>query len=84
MNSEISNHEPALAFDGGMFGTKVIQRLIIDAPKFLKAGGWLLFEVGVGQGDFIFRLFENSIEYDQLSSLTDGFGNIRVIVARKI
>ncbi|MFS8081821.1 MAG: N5-glutamine methyltransferase family protein, partial [Ginsengibacter sp.] len=35
MNTEISDHEPVLAFDGGMFGTKIIQRLIIEAPKFL-------------------------------------------------
>lgn len=84
MNTEISNYEPALAFDGGMFGTKIIQRLIQEAPKFLIKGGWLLFEVGVGQGNFILRFFENSLEYNQLSSLTDGSGNIRVIIARKI
>ena len=84
MNTEISNHEPALAFDGGMFGTKIIQRLIMESPKFLIKGGWLLFEVGAGQGDFILRLFENSTEYHQLSSLTDTAGNIRVIVVRKM
>lgn len=84
MNTEISNHEPTLAFDGGMFGTKIIQRLIMESPKFLIKGGWLLFEVGVGQGDFILRLFENSNEYDQLSSIMDKAGNIRVIVARKM
>ena len=84
MNTEISNHEPALAFDGGMFGTKIIQRLIMESPRFLIKGGWLLFEVGVGQGDFILRLFENSTDFDQLSSLKDKTGNIRVIVAKKI
>ncbi|MEO6682739.1 MAG: HemK/PrmC family methyltransferase [Ginsengibacter sp.] len=83
MNIEISGHEPILAFDGGMFGTKIIQRLIMEAPKFLKVGGWVLLEVGVGQGDFILRLFEESLYYMETSSLKDNQGNIRVILAKK-
>ena len=27
MNPEISENEPSLAFDGGIFGTKIIQKL---------------------------------------------------------
>lgn len=83
MNVEISNHEPALAFDGGMFGTKIIQKLIVEAPKFLNKNGWLLFEVGVGQGEFILRLCEETKRYIQLESVLDSVGNIRVIAARK-
>lgn len=83
MNSEISEHEPLLAFDGGMFGTKIIQRLIIDAPKFLVPGGWLLFEVGVGQGEFIMRLCRENNHYSKVDSLADAQNNIRVIIAQK-
>ena len=39
MNPEIIEKEPVLAFDGGMFGTKIIQNLIVEAPKFLKPFG---------------------------------------------
>jgi len=46
MDSEIASNEPALAFDGGMLGIKIIQKLISDAPKFLTNEGWLIFEVG--------------------------------------
>jgi release factor glutamine methyltransferase len=84
MNAEISNHEPALAFDGGMFGTKIIQKLIIEAPKFLTHAGWLLFEVGLGQGEFMMRLCEDTNRYSQIESVRDEQNNIRVIAARNL
>lgn len=83
MDAEISTHEPVLAFDGGMFGTKIIQRLINESLKFLTANGWLLFEVGVGQGAFIMRLMEETNHYSQMNSVSDKQGNIRAIVAQK-
>jgi release factor glutamine methyltransferase len=83
MNAEISNNEPVLAFDGGMLGTKIIQRLIREAPKFLVKDGWLIFEVGVGQGAFIIQLLEKTLLYSKIESVTDNSGNIRTILARK-
>ena len=83
MNPEISAHEPVLAFDGGMFGTKIIQKLIGEAPKFLTKAGWVIFEVGVGQGEFIMRLCESTNKYSQIESVSDDLGNIRVILAQK-
>jgi release factor glutamine methyltransferase len=83
MNQEISAHEPVLAFDGGMFGTKIIQKLIVEAPKFLAENGWVIFEVGVGQGEFIMRLCESSNKYNKIESVSDDMGNIRVILAQK-
>lgn len=83
MNAEIASHEPSLAFDGGMFGTKIIQSLILDAPRFLRAGGVLLFEVGLGQGEFILRLCNDSDRFSSVQPLLDNEGNIRVIIAQK-
>jgi release factor glutamine methyltransferase len=83
MDTEISENEPALAFDGGMLGTKIILRLISEAPNFLTVGGWLIFEIGVGQGQFIKQLCERSENYTQVESVLDDFGNIRVILAQK-
>ena len=79
MTSEIANNEPSMAFDGGMIGLKVIQRLIQESPKFLSEGGWLIFEVGVGQGDFLVDLCEKTKYFAQIKSFTDSAGNIRVI-----
>jgi len=83
MNSEILDYEPSLAFDGGMFGTKIIQKLITEAPEFLANEGWLLFEVGRGQGEFLIRLCEESNHYKNVDSVSDANNNIRVIVAQK-
>jgi release factor glutamine methyltransferase len=84
MISEISENEPAMAFDGGMLGTKVILRLISEAPKFLVPGGWLIFEIGVGQGPFIMQLCERSEAYSNVESVSDDSGTIRVILAQKV
>jgi len=83
MDTEISSNEPVLAFDGGMLGIKIIQKLISEAPKFLTSEGWLVFEIGAGQGDFIIKLCERSQYYQHIESATDGSGNIRVIIAKK-
>ncbi|MDP2338134.1 MAG: peptide chain release factor N(5)-glutamine methyltransferase [Bacteroidota bacterium] len=81
MDLEISENEPFMAFDGGMVGMKVIQRLICEAPKFLTKGGWVVFEVGEGQGSFIIQICENSQLYKKIEPVTDVSGNIRVIAA---
>jgi release factor glutamine methyltransferase len=83
MDTEISSNEPVLAFDGGMLGIKIIQKLISEAPKLLSIEGWLTFEVGVGQGDFIIKLCEKSQSYKNIQSVSDHAGNIRVVVAQK-
>lgn len=83
MDTEISAHEPVLAFDGGAMGINLIQRLIREAPKFLTTPGWLIFEIGVGQGAFISRLCERSQLYKQVEAVSDDLGNIRVILAQK-
>ncbi len=83
MAKEISDHEPDLAFNGGMLGLAVIRELIRNAARFLKDDGWLLFEVGLGQGDFVKDLCARTALYREIDSVTDTNGNIRVIKARK-
>lgn len=83
MDTEIASNEPVLAFDGGMLGIKIIQKLISEAPKFLTHEGWLIFEVGVGQGNFIAQLCERAQLYQLIESVPDDSGNIRVILTRK-
>jgi release factor glutamine methyltransferase len=83
MSPEISANEPSMAFDGGMVGLKVIQSLIREAPKFLTSDGWVIFEVGAGQGPFVLQLCEKSQLYAQIETLTDDAGTIRVIAAHR-
>lgn len=84
MNSEIAANEPAMAFDGGMIGLKIIQKIIKESPKFLSESGWLIFEVGLGQGPFVIEICQKSEAYDLITPVTDNSGNIRVIAVCRI
>jgi len=82
MAGEIVRHEPRLAFDGGHFGIQVMTRFLREAPRYLRHGGWICFEVGVGQGQGMMTMVKRTGFYDSLQSFSDEDSNIRVIKAR--
>lgn len=82
MPAEISGHEPRLAFDGGALGIGILMRLIKDAPRFLCEGGWVAFEVGLGQGPALVKRMQGIPAYRQVQAATDESGAIRVVTAR--
>jgi len=65
-----------IAIDRGVVGTKVIQRLIKEAPKFLTNNDWLVFVVNLGHGPFLIQLYKKSNYYNKILSFTDSVGNI--------
>lgn len=83
MPSEIVDHEPRLAFDGGALGISVLMRLIRDAPRFLRKGGWLAFEVGSGQGKAMIKRLRSNSGYAEVRSALDEAGTVRVVMARR-
>jgi release factor glutamine methyltransferase len=83
MHAEIAINEPTLAFDGGMMGIKILQKLISESPRYLTNGGWVIFEVGLGQGPFVMQLMERSTAFFNIGSETDHSGNVRAIYAQK-
>ena len=83
MDLEISMNEPVAAFDGGMLGIKIIQKLVHDGPKFLRNAGWMVFEVGLGQGQLIHQLCERTQLFSQIKTVLDSSDNIRVISVQK-
>ena len=76
-------HEPREAFDGGPFGLSIHQRVIREAPAYLKPGGWLLFEIGLGQEKQVKLLFERAQAYEDAQTASDAQGNPRVAYARR-
>ncbi len=84
MPDEISRFEPNLAFDGGPFGIKILGRLIKEAPLFLNSGGWLGFEVGLGQGEPMRKRLQKNAHFDEIRVKMDAQGNIRALFARRI
>ncbi len=83
MHDEISNNEPKEAFDGGMMGIKIIQRLISESTHFLRKGAWVAFEIGLGQGDFVLKFMERSGKFSAIHTAKDAEGNVRVVYAKK-
>jgi release factor glutamine methyltransferase len=79
--SEISCHEPHLAFDGGPFGLDIFRRIINEAPKFLKPQSYLCLEIGCGQGEIVSRMLTNSNQYRQIDALVDENSVVRAYKA---
>ncbi len=49
LSREVREHEPHLALFGGESGLDVYRRLITQAERVLKPGGWLALELGIRQ-----------------------------------
>ncbi len=77
------DREPREAFDGGPYGLSIHQRVIKDAALFLKRGGLLLFEIGLGQERQVELLLRRSGSYLTPEQRKDGDGNVRVIMAKR-
>lgn len=83
MAHEISGHEPRLAFDGGPLGVSILARLMQEAPRYLRAGGWLGVEVGAGQGPSLARRLRNDAAWDEVREVADHAGTVRALFARR-
>ena len=84
MHSEISAHEPELAFNGGIYGISILTRLLKDAPRFLKPRSWIAFELGAGQGPALVRRLQSNAAFDVVEAQCDATGEIRAILARTV
>lgn len=77
-------NEPREAFDGGPYGLSIHQRVVKEALPFLKSGGHLLFEIGLGQERQVRLLFERTRAYEGVRTVANAAGEARVVAARKI
>ncbi|CUR58655.1 Modification methylase, HemK family [metagenome] len=83
MPAEISEHEPRLAFDGGSLGLSIVGRLVQEAPTWLRPGGWLCFEIGLGQGPYWQKRVLRFPGWAEVGAVEDDEGNVRVLTARR-
>ncbi len=81
---EIKDYEPLMALKGGEDGLNFYRRIISQAPSYLKGGGWLLLEIGEGQGEKVSALFESTGEFKRPILLKDLAGIERVIKAQRL
>ncbi|MBR0939738.1 release factor glutamine methyltransferase [Bradyrhizobium japonicum] len=73
--------EPREAFAAGPYGLSIHMRVTKDAPRYLRPGGLLLFEVGRGQDRQVATLLERNDAYENVSVVLDDAGAGRVVMA---
>ncbi|HEX5889399.1 MAG TPA: peptide chain release factor N(5)-glutamine methyltransferase [Pyrinomonadaceae bacterium] len=61
LQREVRDHEPLVALSPGDDGLSIIRRLLNDSPRFLRARGYLLMEIGFDQGETVQQLVDPNI-----------------------
>lgn len=79
LQPEVRDFEPRSALDGGADGLDFYRLIIPAAPGQLSPGGWLLFEVGIGEAEAVQALFENTGRFGGLFTAKDPGGIERIV-----
>jgi release factor glutamine methyltransferase len=74
--------EPALALDGGADGLEKVRRLCVQAGDKLRPGGYLLLEIGQGQGEKVAALLSGLYQSGKVGLTPDLSGIERVVKMR--
>ncbi|MDI6603677.1 MAG: peptide chain release factor N(5)-glutamine methyltransferase [Thermoanaerobacteraceae bacterium] len=74
--------EPLIALDGGKDGLLFYRRIIKDAGKYLKADGYIAFEVGYNQAGEVKDLLKNA-NFFNLEVIKDLQGIDRVVIGKR-
>lgn len=78
----VRDYEPHLALDGGPDGFAVFDRLVAEAPRWLKPGGYLFVEIGSPQEKHARERIQAREEFELAKTVLDGSGHPRVLRAR--
>ncbi len=82
LQTEVRDFEPLTALTDGKNGLSIIEKIITDAPRFLKPDGFLLMEIGYGQAETVKEFFHAKL-WQNVEILPDFQGIPRTIKARK-
>ncbi|HEY1204956.1 MAG: peptide chain release factor N(5)-glutamine methyltransferase [Bryobacteraceae bacterium] len=80
LQREVRDWEPPVALFAGETGLDVYARIVADASRVLRPGGWLVMELGFGTLDGVERLLP---EWEDVRVEPDLAGIPRVIAARR-
>jgi release factor glutamine methyltransferase len=81
LQREVRDFEPHVALFGGESGFELYDRIVADAPRVLRPGGWLVMELGFGCADHVTELLRGWSEVELEPDLA---GIPRVIAARRL
>jgi len=76
------HHEPQLALFAEENGLQFYRKIVSESPNYLKPGGWLLFELGIGESCAV-QAFMNEY-FENVKVIKDLSGIDRVIYGRLI
>jgi release factor glutamine methyltransferase len=79
--SDVVRHEPRRALDGGADGLAVARRVVADAARVLRPGGWLALELGGEQDAALGPDLVDS--FDVVEPWHDEEGDLRGLTARR-
>ena len=80
LQREVRDYEPPVALYGGPTGLEIYQRLIADAARVLRPGGWLLLELGYNSLDPVRAILQPRIT--DIAVMRDLAGFPRVLAAQ--
>jgi len=83
LESNVKDHEPLLALDGGEDGLRDIRYLVESAPDYLCSGGVWLIELMIGQARTVVELLQNQGNYKQIEIYQDFNDVERYVLARR-
>jgi release factor glutamine methyltransferase len=81
LQREVRDFEPLNALTDEKDGLSIIEKIITDAPKFLKPNGFLLMEIGFGQAEDVEQIFDAKI-WQRVEILPDLQSIPRMVKAR--
>lgn len=61
LQPEVRDYEPLNALTDEKDGLSIIEKIIADAPAFLKPDGFLIMEIGFGQSDRVRQMFSPNV-----------------------
>lgn len=77
-------HEPKIALDGGKDGLDFYRNIINEAPKYLRANGYLCLEIGFDQKESVINILKDTEKYCNIKAVKDLSGNDRCIIAQTL
>ena len=79
---EVRFHDPLLALDGREDGLYFYRRITEQAGKYLKPGGWLMYEIGCEQGADVSAIMQGE-GFTEVAVKKDLAGLDRVVIGKK-
>ena len=79
---EVRFHDPVLALDGREDGLYFYRRITEQAGKYLKPGGWLMYEIGCEQGTDVSAIMQGE-GFTEVTVKKDLAGRDRVVIGKK-